>query len=174
MTLFELACATVRRNWHLYEDSTREFIFDLIWKDRVANLGHVDADVLQHVRNFCADSTRDEYNAYSLSRYQRALLHKVCENLGLNHVSTGSTKTRVLTIVKLPRWSWEFTNRPPQLKWTPPPRDLEKEKREADYEFASFQVYCKYRACGYNSPEHMLANDPDARELIERGKKEFD
>jgi len=170
MTLFELACATVRRNWHLYEDSTRDFIFDIVWQDRVAKLGHADADVLQHVRDFCADSARDEYKAYSLSRYQRALLHKVCENLGLNHVSTGSTKSRVLTIVKLPRWSWEFTDRPLQPKWTRPPRDLEKEARDADYRDAEFQVYCKYRAFGYDSPEDMLENEHGFRELIENGR----
>ena len=171
-TLFELACTTVRRNWHLYEDSTRFFVFDLIWQDRVAKLGHVDADILQNVRDFCADSTRDEYNVHSLSRYQRALLHKACEDLGLNHKSCGSTKARVLMIAKLSDWAWEFTNRPPQLGR--PPRDLEKEKRAVDYEDVVFQVYCKYRGYGYNSPGQMLANEPEFRQLIENGKREFD
>ena len=38
-------------------------------------------------------------------------------------------------------------------------RDLE------EYEDVKFQVYCKYSANGYGSPEEMLDNEPDMREV---------
>lgn len=146
-------------------------MFDLVWRDRVQKLGK--SHVLHLLRDFCADTSRKKWVLQNLSNKERASYHETCEKLGLNHKSNGPKKKRVLIIVKLPEWRWEYTTRPAQKKpryYHPPPRDIEKERAMEDYEDAIFQVYCKYRAHGYHSPDDMLHHEHEMRSLIEQGR----
>lgn len=169
-TLFERSCDCIRQNWHLYDQSTQKMMFDLIWRDRVYKLGK--SPVLHLLRDFCADMSREKWILKNLSNKERASYHETCEQLGLNHTSNGPKNRRVLTILKLPEWRWEYTDRPVQKKprYYHPPRDMERERAREDYEDACFQVYCKYRAYGYNSPDDMLHHEHEMRELIEQAQ----
>jgi hypothetical protein len=52
-----------------------------------------------------------------------------------------------------------------------PEVDREEMRDREDYEDVKFQVYCKYNAHGYGSPEEMLENEPDMRRLLQQGRQ---
>ena len=176
-SLLGISSNAVRSQWHTYDDATKAFVFDIVWRHRAGTLEAFfprSAAVLREIREFCADPTLVHMVRDKHSNKQRALWHQICEELGLNHTSTGPRKKRVLTITKLPQWRWEFTDRPKQTRpplRVRPPRDLQKEREEEDIADACFQVFCKFRAHGYDSPQHMLHHEPEFREMVKKARR---
>ena len=175
-SLLNVSTKAVRDQWHMYDDATRSFVFDIVWDNRANALKTAFPEcerILHELRDFCGDPARAQMVKGSLTSKQRAQWHQICEELGLNHTSTGPQKKRALTIIKLPKWRWEFTDRPPQKKpqRKRPPRDLQKEREQEDVAEACFQVYYKFSAHGYDSPEDMLEHEPEYRELVKKARR---
>ena len=159
LSLRELAAREVRRQWADYDPQTRDFVFDIVW-ETVA--GTLPKDVTR-LKDFC-DSDDTELLLRDLKNGHRARYHRAAETLGINHESTGPYFDRVLVLQKVKDWRWEFTERVSQAR--PHRNRVRRRERGEDRKDAEFQVYCKYSAWGYDSPEDMLDGEPHFRELL--------
>lgn len=172
-TLLEGCATEVRRQWLAHEAGDRELIFDVVWRARWTELrksipesiGVVGEVIL---RKLCEGG--DAVRLVRLTNVKRLHWHKVSEALGLDHTSTGSFKNRTLVIQKHPgsQWCWEFTDRPAQRPTRPRARRPYwwHTQEQEDRDDAHFQVYYKYCAWGYKSPEEMMEHEPEIAAML--------
>lgn len=162
-TLQSLAGAVVRRSWTEIEPATRHLIFDMLWMERLPLLASIPQSLVPRIKAFCATEQALVLDLPHLDGLDRRHVHCAAESLGIDHASSGNGHQRVLRLSKSTSWSWEFTVRAPQY----PPRKRRYDRDRDDRDEAYFQVYFKYCAWGYASPEDMLEHEVDLRHLLD-------
>ena len=161
-SLVSISAEKVRKCWSRYDSDYRKIAFDLVWRDFVGT-----GSFPSELEAFCRNDSVFHLDLTNLSAKDRRRWHDMAERLGLDHVSTGPTSKRVLTLCKAREWNWEFTTRKPQ---PPPPRRQRPCRRSyqerEEYLEAHFQVLCKFSAHGYHSPYEMLENEPELLDIL--------
>lgn len=102
-------------------------------------------------------SSKTSVSLSDLNAFERMWMHVRSGQANIRSASAGGDRdNRVITMTKPTNWKL------PEI-----PKDSKKESSgsyDADKEDAIFQIYCKYRAWGYDCPEEMIIGEPELAE----------
>lgn len=163
---------TIRREWDTHNDiSSHTAYYELIWDSWYQKFQRDRTDPrVQLLRNFIenkpiiGDNWTKQLNDRTLERkiddsYERKELHKLCDQIGLHHVSKlrpprkGKVRKSVY-IYKPEKWLWEYTVRNPYSKSDEyyKQRDIEIAKKvEKRKQYLMSKYCCRCDANGYDN-----------------------
>lgn len=125
-------------------------------------------DALDRVFKDFISSSESSVSLPGLNPWDRKWIHIRSEQANIQSVSVESVETiktmtptkpvetiKTMTLTKPD--GWKLPNTPEKTR-----REVEADRRAADEdkEDALFQIYCKYRAWGYDSPDEMIDREP--------------
>jgi len=113
-------------------------------------------DALDKVFKDFISSSESSVSLPDLNPWDRKWIHIRSEQANIRSVSVESAgKIKTMTLTKPS--DWKLPETPEKTR-----REVEADFRvvEADKEDALFQIYCKYRAWGYDCPDEMIDGEP--------------
>ena len=132
-TLQELSTETIRKNWITYKDiiSKDNLMYELLWNDLYKKFEFEKNNEMKYViifRDFIEGKEILDINNIikendktlimkGLDGYDRKIIHKLCDKIGLHHNSITMKKRKRHLYIYLPEnWCFEFTERNPYSK----------------------------------------------------------
>lgn len=155
--LENLAIKVVRENWNIYLDIP-EFFVDFAWNDWYKKFNIDENDFyIKLFRDFIMNKEILKSNTIciennililkGLDNIERKEIHKLCDNIGLHHVSILTKKNKKhLHIIKPSIWLWEFSEKNPYSELPEVYENREKRRNQ------KLMNKCCYN-CGLNALE---------------------
>lgn len=170
VSLQSLCCRVVRENYHILKGQVPSHLEQVLVLSFFEK--HPVPAQLKQFKGLFADLLLDKKDKVEISgdNTLRAQVHQYADLMHLKHESFGeSGYDRCVQLSKPDMWRWEFSQfvQPKPAYATSGPRRNERRRHDRERERrddAQFQIYCKFRAWGYDSPEDMMENEPELAE----------
>jgi hypothetical protein len=186
-SLLSLSANVIRKNWNSdFSDALGDYR-KVVWNDwKAANRRAVEGVPVEHLDLLgtlvCGAAENDTINISRATHFTRKLVHNLCRELRLVHISSSSESERTISVSVPENWNWEFgpmSAEDQERENVQRERKMMKRKQKTTYrkrenlKNLEFQFNCKFRAYGYDCAEDMKEGEKDMYEGLKTLRAEF-